>query len=62
MMRGRVHQDHDVERIAVARGRRWNEAEIEGKHYGFRQKPAQHKQAAFGVVVELVPRHLSGSR
>src|SRR6185436_17711262 len=50
-----VHQDEDVQRIAVAALRRRDEAEVEGKARAGGEDALETKEAELLVVGELVP-------
>jgi len=50
----RIHQNQDVERVAILAERRRHEAEVAGKDHAFRQHGAKLKAIAFRIVVVLV--------
>ncbi len=54
-MRRLVHQDHDVQRVAILPYRGRNEPEVERKAESFRQQTAQGKSFDFRIVVEFIP-------
>ena len=51
---GRVHQDQDVQRIAIIAQRRWNKAEVEGKGHPFGERGGKFKTIAVWIIAVFV--------